>query len=259
MEIRRTGAGLIIWCIAAAAVAGMGMMEYPVIGPQTALVEQSLAMIPKMGQIVFGVYGPPLSDPLGYFAVMAYWCGLIIFAHAMYTGASMVAKENRDKTTEYLFTMPCARKEIVWAKILAIKFNILVMGIVNTVVNVASMTLITLAPEVYGSVLLACLGMFFIQCVLAALGLLCSAIFKTYRAGVLIAAAVLVVSYCLMFAVQYFDAPSLNYISPLTFFGAWDVAANGINVIYAALAVAVMVVCVFAAQVIYRVRDLDLR
>jgi len=259
MEIRRTRAGLIIWCIAAAALAGMGMMEYPVIGPQTALVEQSLALIPKLGQIVFGVYGPSLSNPLGYFAVMAYWCGLVIFTHAMYTGASVVAKENRDKTTEYLFTMPCSRNEIIWAKILAILFNILVMGIVNIVINVASMTMITLAPEVYGSVLLACLGMFFIQCVIAALGLLCSAIFQTYRVGVLIAAAVLVVSYCLMFAVQYFDAPSLNYISPLAFFGAWDVAVNGISLIYVALAAAVVAVCVFATQIIYQARDLDLR
>jgi len=106
--------------------------------------------------------------------------------------------------------------------------------------------------------LIACLGMFFIQCVIAALGLPCSAILKTYRAGVLSAAA-LAVSYCLMFAVQYFDAPSLYYISPLTFFGAWDVAANGINLLYAALAAAVVAFCVFSAQAIYRVRDLDLR
>jgi len=256
MEIRRTRMGLIVWCAATACLAGMGMLEYPVIGTHADLVGQSLTLIPKLGQIVFGVYGPSLNDPLGYFAVMAYWCGLIIFTHAMYAGASAVAKENRDGTAEYLFTMPCGRREIVWAKILAVLFNIFIMGIVNTVVNVMSMTAITSEPAVYGSVLLACLGMFFMQCLIAALGLLCSSLFKTYRTGVMLAAAVLVISYCLMFAVQYYDMPALNYISPLAFFGAWDVAENGISLIYVLLAAVVVGVCLFGTQLIYSRREM---
>ena len=256
MEIRRTRAGLIIWCAAAACLAGMGMMEYPVIGPNVDLVEKSLALIPKLGQIVFGVYGPSLNNPLGYFSVMCYWCGLIIYTHAMYTGASVVAKENRDKTAEYLFTMPCRRREIVWAKILAALFNILVMGIVNVVINVLAMTMITSDPAVYGSVLLACAGMFFIQLVVAAIGLMCSSLFRTYRVGVLTAAAALVICYCLMFAVQYLDSPSLNYISPLAYFGAWDVAVNGMNPLYALLAAGVIAVCLLVTQTVYSIREI---
>jgi len=255
MEIRRTRAGLIIWCAAAACLAGMGMLEYPVVGTNVDLVEKSLGLIPKLGQIVFGVYGPPLTDPLGYFAVMSYWSGLIIYPHAMYIGASAAAKETRDKTAEYLFTMPCTRGEIIWAKILAALFNIFVMGIVNTVINLLSLTMITGDPAVYASVSVACLGMFFIQCVVGALGLLCSALFRTYRAGVLTAAAVLVISYCLMFTVQYLDSPSLNFISPLAYFGAWDVAVRGINPVYALLAAAVVAVCLFASQIMYARRE----
>ena len=248
--------GLIIWCFAAACLAGMGMMEYPVIAPNVDLVGKSLSLIPKLGQIVFGVYGPSLNNPLGYFSVMAYWAGLIIYTHAMYTGASVVAKENRDRTAEYLFTMPCRRKEIIWSKILAALFNILVMGIVNIIINVLSMTMITKEPAVYGSILAACAGMFFIQCAVAALGLLCSALFRTYRAGVLTAAAVLVISYCLMFTVQYLDSPSLNFISPLAFFGPWDVAVNGMNPAYALLTAAVVAVCLFLTQILYTGREI---
>ena len=86
-ELKRTRMGLLIWSIMVGLVAFMGILEYPVLGQNLDLLEEALDMIPKVGQLVFGVYNVNLTEPIGYYVVMYYWTGLIIFVHAIYTGA----------------------------------------------------------------------------------------------------------------------------------------------------------------------------
>ena len=118
-EFRRARKGLLIWSIIVGIIVVFGILEYPTIGQYSSLVEEALAAIPSIGQIAFGVYNADLSQPIGYYIVMYYWIGLVVFVHATYIGASIIARESRDKTAEFLFTKPNKRYTIVWAKVLA--------------------------------------------------------------------------------------------------------------------------------------------
>ncbi|MCL2339375.1 MAG: ABC transporter permease, partial [Actinomycetia bacterium] len=133
-ELRRTRFSMILWSAIAGLIIFFGMLEYPALAQITGAaglgaMQDAIAAIPVAGQLVFGVYNVNLGDPIGYYIVMYYWVGLIVFTHAMYTGASMVAKETRDKTAEFLFTKPYPRQTIVGAKILAALVNLLVVGL----------------------------------------------------------------------------------------------------------------------------------
>jgi ABC-2 type transport system permease protein len=254
-ELKRTRTGLIIWSVIVGLVASMGIMEYPVLKPNLNLVEDALDLIPKMGQLIFGVYNVNLNEPIGYYIVMYYWTGLIVFAHAIYTGASIISKESRDKTAEYLFTKPYAKSVIVTAKMYAAIVNILVVGFTATVLSLLAMIPINGESAVYGRVFASCAGMFITQGILLMLGLLCGALFKGYRAGVFSAAGVLLLSYCLMFFVQYIDAPQLSFLSPLTFFGVSDVAKNGLGLINILLSAAIITLCVYFTQRLYAKKE----
>ncbi|MCL1847261.1 MAG: ABC transporter permease [Coriobacteriia bacterium] len=247
-EIRRIRFGLLIWSLIVALIVGLGIMEYPMLKDYLGTMVNALSMIPKMGQLVFGVYDVDLFEPIGYYVVMYYWTCLVVFTHAVYTGASIVSKESRDKTAEFLFTKPCKRNTIIWAKICAALVNITVVGLVALLVSLVSMIVITSDPTTYLQVLVSGLGMYLTQCVLAALGLLISALLKTYRSTVMVAVAVLLASYCLMFFVQYTQMPQFNFISPLAFFQVSDVVANGLSIPYVLLSAAVIAVCLFLTQ-----------
>jgi hypothetical protein len=88
------------------------------------------------------------------------------------------------------------------------------------------------------------------------LGFLCSAIFKSYRLGVIGAAAVLIGSYGLMFFVQNIDMPTLNFLSPLTYFSVSDVVANGLGILYVFISVAVILACMLCTQRIYSRKEM---
>ena len=255
-ELKRTRIGLIIWSIMVGLVAFMGIMEYPVLGQNLGLLEEALALIPKVGQLVFGVYNVNITEPIGYYIVMYYWTGLIIFVHAIYTGASIISKESRDKTVEYLFTKPCPKSTIVTAKMLAALVNIFVVGLTATVMSLLAMIPITSDNAVYGHVFTACVGMLVTQGVLLMLGILCSALFKGYKASVSSAVGVLLLSYCLMFFVQYIDAPQLGFLSPLTFFSVSEVVKGGLGPSYVLLSAVIISLCVYFTQILYAKKEM---
>jgi len=256
-ELRRTRFSLIIWSAVAGLIIFFGILEYPalqqIMGPMgLGAMESAIKAIPAAGQLVFGIYNVNLNDPIGYYIVMYYWAGLIVFTHAMYTGASIVSKESRDKTAEYLFTKPYKRGTIIWSKIQAAFVNIFVVGLTALALSLLSMLPITRDPGVYAHILATGAGMFFTQCVLMTLGLLCSAVFKTYRSGVFAAMALLIICYCLMFFVQYDASSSLYFLSPMAYFEISYVAVNGINAWYVLLAALVAAVCICLSQILYR-------
>jgi len=255
-EFGRTRKGLLIWSAVVGIIVLFGILEYPVISQHTSVVEDALAAIPKIGQIAFGVYDANLEEPIGYYIVMYYWTGLVVFVHATFTGATIIAKESRDKTAEFLWTKPYRRSTIVWAKTLAALCNISVILSVATIMSLATMIPITGDPTVYLQILTTCVGMFFTQCVLMSLGLACSSLFKTYRLGVWAAIVVLMASYSLMFYVQYLDMPTLGFISPLAYFAVADVVANGLSILHIALTAAVIAACLVITQQMYRKKDM---
>jgi len=249
-ELRRTRFGLIIWSLIAGLITFFGILEYPVLQPMMGAMVAAVAAIPPAGQLVFGIYNVNLNDPIGNNVVMYYRAGLIVFTHAMFTGASVISKESRDKTAEFLFTKPYKRGAIVWAKILTAFANIFVVGVVALALSILSMAQITRDPGVYAHILTTGAGMFFTQCLLAALGLVCSAVFRTYKSGVFAAMALLILCYCLMFAAQY--AGSHYFLSPMAFFEISKVALNGLGAWYILLSAAVIAVCLFITQAAFK-------
>ena len=254
-ELRRTRFSLIIWSSVVGLVVFFGILEYPMLQQLTGpsgfgAMEAAITVIPAPGQLVFGVYNVNLNAPIGYYIVMYYWTGLIVFTHAMFIGASIIAKESRDKTAEYLFTKPYTRSVIVWSKVLAALVNILVVGVVALVLSVLGMLQVTNDTGVYIQILATGVGMIFTQCVLAALGLLCSAVFKTYRGGMFAAMVLLVICYILMYVAQYNN--SLYFLSPMAYFEISYVALRGVNTWYIPLSITVIVLCLYLTQMIYK-------
>lgn len=250
-ELKRTRRGLIIWCAIVGLVSYMGILEYPVIGQYTDVIASSLDLMPKLGQIVFGVYEANLSDPIGYYIVMYYWTGLIVFVHAIYTGGSIISKESRDKTAEYLFTKPYTRNTIVLAKMLAGLANITIVGLLTMVMSMLAMIPISSESLLYRQIFISCVGMFITQIVMMMLGLLCSAIFKNYRFGMMASMIVLVVSYCMMFFIQYIDASELYFLSPLTLFSAYEVVNDGLALPNLLLSIGTTVLCFYLVRKLY--------
>lgn len=255
-ELKRTRRSMCLWSLVIGILAVFGILEYPIISGYMKELIPILQSIPKLIQIMFGVYKVDLTNPLGYYACMYFWCGLVVFTHAVYIGASMISKDERDKTTEYLFSKPYKRDTIITAKILVAAVNTLVIAVITGTVSALAMLPLGVGTDFYLHVATVTLGMFFTQLVLASLGFACSALFKKPKTGILAAVFVLILSYIFAIFIEYNGRIDfLNFISPIRYFNVKSVMNNGISFPYMLISAVVILTSIYVTIMLYRKRD----
>ena len=255
-ELKRSRRNLILWCAVIGATALFGILEYPIMADYGDMIAPVLDAMPKLIQIIFGVYGADLTTAMGYYVVMYFWFGLIVFTHAAYLGASIISKEQRDKTAEYIFTMPYKRDTIVTAKIMVAVVNVLVVAIVTGLISALVMAALGVGSGGLISVLISIIGMFVTQLVFVAVGFLCSADFIKYKFAALSSIAVLIVAYIVSFAIEYIGtADYLSFLSPLRYFDVQRVISNGISPLYLLVSAVVILLSLYFTLTLYRKKD----
>ena len=255
-ELKRSRRSLILWCTVIGSTALFGILEYPIMANYGDMITSALDVMPKLIQIIFGVYGADLTTTIGYYVVMYFWFGLIVFTHAAYLGASIISKEQRDKTAEYIFTKPYKRDRIVTAKIMVAVVNALVVAFVVGLISELSMATLGVGLGALESVFISIIGMFITQLVFVAVGLLCSAVLKKYNAAVLSSIAVLIVTYIMSFAIEYIGtADYLSFMSPLRYFDVQRVISNGISPLYLLVSAGVISLSLYFTLTLYREKD----
>lgn len=256
-ELKRSRRSLVLWSTVIGILTTFGMLEYPFISKYVDTLMPVLQGIPKIVQIVFGVYNVDLIDPIGYYICMYFWSGLIIFTHAVCTGASIVSKDERDKVSEFIYTKPYPRSSVITAKFLTGIVNIAVVAALTGSLSAIAMLPMNVDAAIFTRIAFASLGMFLTQLVLMTLGLLCSALFRTYKQALLAAVCVLMYAYTVDVKIQYNgNIEYLNFMSPLRYFPVASVTAGGISMGYFILAAVVSAVAVWFSVRTYDKRDL---
>ena len=136
-ELKRNRLPLIIWTYAIAVMLGICVFIYPMMAPE---MENLGDMFAEMGELsaAFGMDTLKISDFMGYFALE---CGEMlglgggIFAAIL--GASILAKEEKERTAELLLTHPISRKRIVTHKLLAMLIQILILNGIAVAITAA--------------------------------------------------------------------------------------------------------------------------
>src|SRR5664279_3975617 len=106
----------------------------------------------------------------GYFAMLFIYVELAVAIHAALLGAGIIAKEEDDKTTEYLMTKPVSRAAIITSKLLAALFNVVTINIVTLVSFLVVIPLYNKGNDISGEILVMSLSMFIVQLIFLSLG-----------------------------------------------------------------------------------------
>ena len=256
-DLKLTRKGLFIWMAVVILTAGMGIAEYPMMSQNFNAIMPSLEMLPKVVRIMFGVEGLTFKQPIDYYITMYFWYCLIIFTHAAYVGATIIAKEERDKTSEFLFSKPHKRSEIITAKILVGVFHVLIMALLVWAFNVIFLLPLLSGESILGSVTVTMVGMFITQLVFLGLGLLCTAFFKKFRTGVSASMLIVLLSFIIAVILEYFgNVDYLNFLTPFRYFTVKEVISEGISIVYVLIAAVVSVVSVCLTYFLYNIKDL---
>jgi len=254
-ELKRGRLSLIIWTAVIVFMLCITVLIYPQMASQMATVTDMFA---DMGAFstAFGMDKLNFGEFIGYFAVE---CGNVLglggalFAAIM--GISAIAKEEKERTAEFLYTQPLSRTRVVAEKYAALIVQILILNAVVCGAVIACAAAIGETADI-GTMLLLMLAYLLLQLEIASI---CFGISAFLRGGGIAIGLGLALLLYFMNIISNIteDAKALKYVTPFAYADGADITASGtLNMKYLAVGAALALAGVAAAFVKYRRKDL---
>lgn len=257
-ELRANRRALIIWCVAMILFVAVGMVKYSGFANMGEEVYELMASLPEAMQKAFGLGTINLTEVGGYYSMFFIYFTLIAGIHASLLGSTIISKEVRDKTADFLMVKPVTRTKVITSKIIAALINVIILNIVTCLSSILFVQYYNTGESITRLIIQMNASLLVIQVVFLSLGLLISALTKTSKKASSISTAILLATYFLSIAISiYEDISFLGYLTPFYYFDATSIMlGEGIEIIYLLLAIIIIAICIPITYHRYQYKDL---
>ncbi|NTW29595.1 MAG: ABC transporter permease subunit [Coriobacteriia bacterium] len=258
-EMKSHRKALFFWSLGMFALVASGMAKYAAYEAAGQSVNEILNALPKTVQIVFGMSGFDLGTASGFFGVLFLYIALMGAVHAALLGSDLIAKEERDKTSEFLFAKPISRSKVVTSKLSAGLVNVVVFNVVTTASSLYFVDYFNKGGSITRDVLVLMAGLFFLQMIFFSIGAVAGGISRKPKAAASIATSVLFLTFLLSYLVNMSDKLDiLGYFTPFKYFDALTLLTDGrLDPVYVVLSAAIVVLSIAGTYRFYDRRDLS--
>lgn len=258
-EMKAHRKSLIIWCIGMIALIGSGMGKFAGFSSSGQSMNELMAEMPKSLQVFLGVGSLDMSTASGYYGVLFLYIVLLSTIHAAMIGATIISKEERDKTVEFLFVKPMHRKRIIGIKLLAALTQVGILLIITWAASFFIVGRYSDGESIFSDIGITMVGMFMLQVLFLVFGTAIAALTKKPGKAATFATGVVLATYILSFAIDLSEKiEGLKYLTPFKYFEAKNVMDGGLELIFVGISVVLIGVLAVATFVLYEKRDLNI-
>jgi ABC-2 type transport system permease protein len=258
-ELKSHRNSLIFWSAGMFALVYASMVKYGALSKAGQSINGLMSSFPKSVQMIFGISGFDLTKADGYYGVLFLYIALMATIHAMTLGADIIGKEERDRTSEFLFPKPVSRAEIVTPKLLAALTNLIVFNAVTWVSSVIIVSQYQKDGGVNHEISVLMLGLFFLQLIFLSIGAVLASASRKPKMASESGMAILLFTYILAILVNMSDKIEwLKYLTPFKYFDAKSMIDTGrIDPVFTVLSIAIITILISGTYFFYRKRDLQ--
>lgn len=223
-ELRQAKWSLIIWTASILFLIVICVLLYPEMKGEMDTIGDMFASMGSFSA-AFGMDRISFGTLLGFYSVE---CGNILglggALFAAFTAVTVLAKEEKDRTAEFLLTHPVSRARIITEKLIAVMFQIVVMNVLVWACSVAAIAAI--GEEIpWKELNLMHLAFFFLQVEIAGICFGISAFLR--RGGLGIGLGIAAIFYFLNIIANISEsAEFLKYITPFGYTEGADIISN---------------------------------
>ncbi len=208
-------------------------------------------------QAMFGVGHLDYTKASGFYGMIYPYLLLMAAIHASMLGAVILSKEERDKTSEFLYVKPVARTHILTAKLLAALTMVTLFCLLIGVYSVGMVR--AFGENADAEVARLIVGLYLLQLVFLAVGFTAAAVIKRPKAATGIATGFMLGTYILSVAIDINgNIDWAKVFTPFSYFDAKRIigSGEGLNLWYILLCVALAVGLTAWAYLRFPKRDL---
>ena len=254
-ELKRSRLSLIIWTAVITFMLCITVLIYPQMSSQMSDITD---MFSDMGSFssAFGMDKLNFGEFSGYFSIE---CGNVLglggALFAAIAGISAIVKEEKERTSEFLYTQPLSRSRIIFEKLLALITQIIILNVILWCAVFASIAVIGETMEL--KVLLLLFAAYLLLQI--EIALICFGISAFLRkGGIAVGLGLAIVFYFLNIISNITeDAKELKYLTPFSYTDGADIISNkSLDIKYVAVGMIFAAVGVITAFIRYRKKDL---
>jgi ABC-2 type transport system permease protein len=217
-----------------------------------------LDTMPKAMIEAFSMRTFNLTTLTGFYGLMFLYFALMGAMAAAMWGSDIISKEERNKTVEFSLVLPVSRSRVITAKALAALVNCIAYVLITWGVSLAAVKSYNPEQGFKDFLALEMQGMFIIELIFLAVGLLLGCALKKYKFSGSTAIGIILGTYFLSIISGMQEKLNfLKYFTPFKYFDAGAMLREGkLEIGYIALSAGIIVVCLVAAYFTYNKRDL---
>jgi ABC-2 type transport system permease protein len=253
-ELKANRKALIIWSIGVIFLIAGGMGKYAGMSASGQSMNDLLAQKPQSLKAVLGMGYFDLTKATGYYGVLFLYLAMMATIHAAMLGANIIAKEERDKTTEFLFLKPVSRSTVITYKLAAALINIALFNLIVFLSSYLIVRYYSQGEDVLGIISRLMAGMFILQLIFLFIGTAMAAMSKHPRSTPTLAAVVLLLTFAIDLNSRI---ENLKYLTPFKYFDAKNLMTTGIEPGYLILSLVIIAALFWATYASYKNRDLN--
>jgi len=256
-EMKAYRKSTIIWLVSLVGIMVFFMSMYPSFAKDAESMTTMLKGYPESIRKVFSL------DLENFFTILGFYCYLLTFIvlagaiQAMNIGVSIVSKEVREKTADFLLTKPVTRTTILTAKLLAAFVSLLITNVIYS--GAALLMASQVKVEDFSSkvFLLLSLTLFIVQLLFLAMGIVISVVARKIKSVLTVSLATVFTFYFIGTLGGITGDETIRYFSPFKYVDtAYVMKHSGFEVSYLMVGVVLLAVAIFASYYVYSKKDI---
>lgn len=248
----------ITWTLALVALVILFLSMFPSISREAEEFKKLMEGFPEAVRMALGFSVENIGSILGFYSYIFLYISLVGAIQAMILGTSIVSKEVREKTADFLLTKPVTRTRVMTYKILA-AFTSLVITNVFYLGGATMMASLVETQEYSTKIfLLLSLTLFFLQLIFLTLGIIVSVVVPKIKSVLPISLGTVFAFFIIGALASSTGDDALRYITPFKYFDfAYIVQNSTYESSFMIVAMGFITIAITASYFIYAKRDIN--
>lgn len=256
-ELRSLRKSTIIWTCSMIALAVIYFSIYPGIANDAADIKKLLGGYPAPIRAALGITLDNIASVLGFYSMVFSFITLCGAIQAMIFGTSVLSKEGRERTADFLLVKPVSRISIVSAKLSAAFTMILATDLVYYAAVSFTASIVKATDYSMKLFFMINLTLFFIQLIFLAIGLVISVFFTKLKSVLPISLGVVFGFYIVGALIATGDSDAARFISPFKYFDTTYIMTNAsYEAPYLITGAVIVIAAVAVSYIIYQKKDI---
>lgn len=256
-ELKSLRKTTIIWTCAIIAVAVLYLSIYPGIFRDATDFKKLIDKYPAPVRASLGLSIDSITSMLGYYSVIFLFITLLGAIQAMNFGASIISKETRLRTSDFLLTKPISRISIISGKLMAALTAILVTNVIYGITAFAVAVSVKTSDFSGKLFFMITLTLLFIQLIFLAIGFFASVVIPKLKTVLPVSLGTVFGFFFIGMLLSTSKNDATRYLSPFKYFDtAFIIAHSSYEMPYIIASVVIIITAVTAGYIIYTKKDI---